>query len=98
VERYRKSSLGELIQGPAGGQAAIDSLPDPVVMLDATGGLQGCNQAAATLLRLDPKGTGALSFDEVDSGCPLARRSPACPRPGRPWRLQSQRIRGLPAG
>jgi signal transduction histidine kinase len=66
LERYRKSSLGELIQAQQAAQAAIDSLPDPVVMLDATGALQGCNQAAATLLRLDAKGTGSLSFDEVD--------------------------------
>ena len=68
LERYRKSSLGELIQAQQAAQAAIDSLPDPVVMLDATGGLQGSNQAAASLLRLDPRGTGALSFDEVDPG------------------------------
>ena len=66
LERYRKSSLGELIQAQQAAQAAIDSLPDPVVMLDATGGLQGCNQAASTLLRLDAKGTGSLSFDDVD--------------------------------
>jgi len=68
LDRYRKSSLGELIQAQQAAQAAIDSLPDPVVMLDATGALQGSNQAAATLLRLDPGDKGGLSFDDVDPG------------------------------
>jgi NtrC-family two-component system sensor histidine kinase KinB len=37
LERYRASSLGELLQAQQAAQAAIDSLPDPVLLLDADG-------------------------------------------------------------
>jgi two-component system, NtrC family, sensor histidine kinase KinB len=54
LERYRKSSLGELLQAQQAAQAAIDSLPDPVLLLDAGGGLTGVNGAATRLLAIDP--------------------------------------------
>jgi len=53
LERYRASSLGELLQAQQMAQATIDGLPDPVVILDATGNLQGANQAAASVLTVD---------------------------------------------
>ncbi len=53
LERYRASSLGELLQAQQAAQAAIDSLPDPVVMMDARGKLSGHNLAAAQLLGVD---------------------------------------------
>jgi len=49
---YRKSSLGELLQAQQASQAAIDSLPDPVVVLDAGGGLLNVNAAGETTLRI----------------------------------------------
>ena len=50
--QYRKSSLGELLQAQAVSQAAIDSLPDPVLVLGAEGGLLNVNAAAEEALRL----------------------------------------------
>jgi two-component system, NtrC family, sensor histidine kinase KinB len=37
LRQYRSSSLGELLQAQQASQAAIDSLPDPVLVVDATG-------------------------------------------------------------
>lgn len=54
LERYRRSSLGELLQAQQGAQAAIESLPDPVLMLDANGAVTGANLAANRLLAIDP--------------------------------------------
>jgi len=68
LERYRKSSLGELLQAQQASQAAIDSLPDPVLMLDAAGNLQGTNAAARTILGIDPEESGRPSFEHVDPG------------------------------
>jgi PAS domain S-box-containing protein len=60
LERYRKSSLGELLEAQQAAQAAIDSLPDPVLVLGLDGGLLHTNQASETLLGLDlAKGGGA---------------------------------------
>jgi signal transduction histidine kinase len=58
LEEYRKSSLGDLIQAQQASQAAIDSLPDPVLVLDADGGVLNLNRAAESLLKLGP-GEGA---------------------------------------
>jgi len=68
LERYRKSSLGELLQAQQASQASIDSLPDPVLMLDAAGNLQGTNAAARTILGIDPDESGSSSFEKVDPG------------------------------
>ena len=58
LAEYRRSSLGDLIQAQQASQAAIDSLPDPVLVLDAAGGLLNLNAAAEALLRPTP-GSGA---------------------------------------
>jgi signal transduction histidine kinase len=58
LERYRQSSLGELLQAQQAAQAAIDGLPDPVVLLDASGGLQGANAAATSMLGVDVEAGG----------------------------------------
>lgn len=55
LERYRLSSLGELLQAQQSAQAAIDSLPDPVLLLDADGALRGANTAASDLLHIEPE-------------------------------------------
>jgi signal transduction histidine kinase len=52
LAEYRKSSLGELLQAHLSMQAAIDSLPDPVIIFGAKGELQNTNLAAQTLLGL----------------------------------------------
>jgi two-component system, NtrC family, sensor histidine kinase KinB len=68
LEAYRKSSLGDLIQAQQASQAAIDSLPDPVLVLDGSGGVQSLNRAAEELFRMAP-GAGA--------GTPLHALDPA---------------------
>jgi NtrC-family two-component system sensor histidine kinase KinB len=67
LAQYRRSSLGELLQVQQQAQAAIDSLPDPVLIFDLGGRLLGANQAAERILR-----AGA---DEA-SVAPLARAEP----------------------
>jgi NtrC-family two-component system sensor histidine kinase KinB len=52
LAEYRKSSLGDLLRAHLSMQAAIDSLPDPVVIFSVEGNLQNINQAAETLLGL----------------------------------------------
>jgi len=49
---YRSSSLGELLQAQQSSQAAIDSLPDPVLVLSVDGRVLNVNQAAETLLMI----------------------------------------------
>src|ERR1043166_4300254 len=46
LSQYRNSSLGELLQAQLAMQAAIDSLPDPVVMFGIGGDLSNVNRAA----------------------------------------------------
>jgi PAS domain S-box-containing protein len=55
LEQYRRSTLGELLQAQEAAQAAIDSLPDPVIILDAAGAVLNLNQAAESLLGLGPE-------------------------------------------
>ena len=53
LSEYRSSSLGELLQAQQASQAAIDSLPDPVIVLSLEGQVLNVNQAAESLLRLE---------------------------------------------
>jgi signal transduction histidine kinase len=68
LERYRASSLGELLQAQQAAQAAIDGLADPVLLLDGTGRLQGANVAAASLLSVNVERPGAEAFAGMDPG------------------------------
>ncbi len=52
LSQYRHSSLGELLVAQQASQAAIDSLPDPVVIYDIDGHILNVNRAAETLLGL----------------------------------------------
>jgi signal transduction histidine kinase/HAMP domain-containing protein len=63
LSEYRSSSLGELLQAQYASQAAIDSLPDPVVIFDLEGKLINVNRAAeeVLLLVLDPQVPDSLS-------------------------------------
>ncbi|MEW6365288.1 MAG: HAMP domain-containing protein [Acidobacteriota bacterium] len=53
IETYRRSSLGELLQAQLASQAAIDSIPDPVIIFAVDGGLLCSNQAADIMLDMD---------------------------------------------
>jgi two-component system, NtrC family, sensor histidine kinase KinB len=68
LERYRQSSLGELIQAQQAAQAAIDGLPDPIVLLEAGGKLLGVNAAASGVLKIDPENNVADPLAGVDPG------------------------------
>jgi signal transduction histidine kinase len=56
LRQYRSSSLGELLQAQQASQAAIDSLPDPVLVVDADGMILHLNRAADAMFR---RGSGA---------------------------------------
>ena len=53
LAEYRSSSLGELLQAQQASQAAIDSIPDPVLVLRASGALLAANKAASELFDVD---------------------------------------------
>lgn len=50
---YQQSSLGQLLQAQQAAQAAIDSIPDPVLLFDVKGRVLNFNQAAEQLLGLE---------------------------------------------
>ncbi len=56
LRQYRQSSLGELLLAQTASQAAIDGLPDAVLIFDTTGELLSTNEAAGRLLRVAPGG------------------------------------------
>jgi two-component system, NtrC family, sensor histidine kinase KinB len=56
LRHYRSSSLGELLQAQQASQAAIDSLPDPILVVDGRGAVLNLNGAAEALFR---RGAGA---------------------------------------
>ena len=67
LAEYRKSSLGELLQAHLSMQAAIDSLPDPVVIFSVEGALQNVNHAAETLLGLKAETHSKEPLKSVDA-------------------------------
>jgi signal transduction histidine kinase len=67
LDRYRRSSLGELLLAQQAAQSAIDSLPDPVVVFDANGDVLSVNRAAEALFGIG-LGTGTnAALDHVDA-------------------------------
>src|SRR6185312_8484289 len=66
LERYRQSSLGELLQAEQAAQSAIDSLPDPILLLDAQGSIHGANAAATRVLGIDPDAMQANVHGHAD--------------------------------
>lgn len=54
LRTYRRSSLGELLEATEAAQAAIDSLADPVITFHEHGGFKRANDAARTMLGVDP--------------------------------------------
>jgi signal transduction histidine kinase len=53
LREYRSSSLGELLQAQQASQAAIDSLPDPVIVFALGGEVLNVNRAAEGVLGLN---------------------------------------------
>jgi signal transduction histidine kinase len=66
LSHYRSSSLGELLLAQEASQAAIDSLPDPVAVFDASGNVLNLNKAAETLLNLSLEAGGGAPLEQVD--------------------------------
>jgi signal transduction histidine kinase len=70
LREYRSSSLGELLQAQQASQAAIDSLPDPILVVAADGSLLNVNESAERdlqirageqpLARIDPELRAAI--------------------------------------
>ena len=53
LQEYRESSLGELLLAQRASQATIDSIPDPVIVLNADGNILNANVEADSLWRTD---------------------------------------------
>jgi signal transduction histidine kinase len=68
LERYRQSSLGELLQAEQAAQSAIDSLPDPILLMNAEGGVHGANAVATHILGIDPEQEGSDVYLRADPG------------------------------
>jgi len=64
---YRRSSLGELLLAQQATQAAIDSLPDPVVVFDVGGNVLSVNQAAETQLGVALEPSVGDPLERVDA-------------------------------
>ena len=73
VERYRKSSLGELLEAQLAAQATIDSLPDAVLVIGLDGALRHANQAAEALLKVKPELRRTRSSRSSPSCAPSSR-------------------------
>ncbi|HZL18507.1 MAG TPA: ATP-binding protein [Polyangia bacterium] len=67
LAQYRHSSLGELLQAQQQAQAAIDSLPDPILIFDLAGHLLSANRAAERILHVTV---------EESTGDPMLRAEP----------------------
>ena len=62
IQKYRQSSLGELVEAQLAAQATIDSLPDPVLVVALDGELRHANQAAEAILQARAEaGAGGLA-------------------------------------
>jgi PAS domain S-box-containing protein len=60
LSEYRSSSLGELLQAQQASQAAIDSLPDPVLVLRLDGEVLNANRAAEELFGISVEASAPL--------------------------------------
>ena len=70
LSQYRRSSLGELLLAQQASQAAIDSMPDPVVVFDVNGDVLNVNQAAEALLAV---AVGSAAGDALAAASPEVR-------------------------
>jgi signal transduction histidine kinase/HAMP domain-containing protein len=65
LAEFEQSSLGAVVEARQASHAAIESLPDPVVVFDRGGAILAANQAARTLLRL-PAARESARLADVD--------------------------------
>lgn len=65
LAEFEQSSLGAVVQARQASHAAIESLPDPVVVFDGGGRILAANEAARTVLRL-PRDEQAARLGDVD--------------------------------
>ena len=65
LQRYRQSSLGELLEAQLAAQATIDSLPDAVLVIALDGELRHANQAAESLLKVRTE-AGSTALASLD--------------------------------
>lgn len=63
---YRRSATGQMIQAQRAAQAAIDSIPYPVVVLTSDRGLLAMNEAGRGLLHINQSGGGSDPLGRVD--------------------------------
>jgi signal transduction histidine kinase len=68
LHRYRKSTLGELLEAQHASQAAIDSLPDPVLVVGTDGELLHLNVAAESMLKLSFGKDASGALRSLDPG------------------------------
>jgi two-component system, NtrC family, sensor histidine kinase KinB len=66
LAEYRSSSLGELLQAQRSSQAAIDSLPDPVLVLDTDRTLLNVNRSAEALFGISVEAQAHDPFAHLD--------------------------------
>ena len=86
ARQYRQSSLGELLQAQRASQAAIDSLPDPVVIFDPRGACCRATRRRAGCCASSPQGS-LQPLAQADPAVRDVRRAHADPRPGRQGRV-----------
>ena len=72
LERYRKSSLGELLLAQHTAQTVIDSLPDPILSFDLEGALVSVNLAAEDSLGVNPGAARVNPLGDLDPALRLA--------------------------
>jgi NtrC-family two-component system sensor histidine kinase KinB len=70
LKQYRQSSIGELLLAQQASQAAIDGLPDPVVVFDEHGAVLAVNRAADALIGVSLEHAGG---DPLDALAPPVR-------------------------
>jgi signal transduction histidine kinase len=63
LAEFEQSSLGAVVEARQASHAAIESLPDPVVVFDRAGSILAANEASRTLLRLPAAGESARLAD-----------------------------------
>ncbi len=63
IQRYRQSSIGDLLEAQRAAQATIDSLPDPVVVVALDGELRQANHAAEAVLKVQPDSGALVGLD-----------------------------------
>ena len=84
LQEYRKSSLGELLLAQRASQATIDSIPDPVIVLNADGEHSQCQRAKPmSLWRTDGLGTGrvkTMRHPPPRGSLDARRQRPTCSR------------------